>query len=328
MADISRLSEIYNETQDANQILYIRGLIDKFPLLEKLPIESINTMQYKKNIEGDLNAAENRSYGGSFNSSTQKFGEGAETLKMLGGKFDCDLQEDHRRLIDGMTWVEKQKEAKYKSIQYGHKENFMNGKLGKDPSGVNGIKELLKIQNKQIKDTTRPLIIPIDSSATSVSAKTAEEWQILLDKLIAATEGLPSMGFAIPSIMNVIQAKFDNSLLKGVLNLTSENVNGVDVMVYVYRSIFKIYDFGSDHLGVPIMKFDEKFGASALTSSIIAAKTGADHLKMVVKDGILPMELPMQLDEFQKKWNVQATQLFTSDRNRSIAAIQGILAPA
>ena len=269
MADVTLL-EAAKHSQDELERAVTKIIVENSPVLEQLPMRTINGPAYRYNLESSLGTIGFRGVGGSWTPDAGVINPQFESTVIMGGEVKVDNYE-----VQVMSNYLDLKAEKYrmKARQAGFtfSENFFEGDTAVTPYGYDGIRK--RITGGQL----------LAQTAGGVTLTLA-----MLDKLIDTVVGGPDALY-----MNKTLRRKVTELVRtqtGTMRIdTTQDAFGRQQMAYngVPIRIVERMDDATTYLG-----FDEDDGSGNLdTASIYAAKFGTDFCH-----GIQNMSLPSVKD--------------------------------
>lgn len=243
-----------------------RGVIETFvqesPVLDRLPLMTIEGNAYAYNSEGTLPGVEFRGVNDAYNESTGTVVNKTETLSILGGDADVDtfIVQTRGNLNDQRAI---QTAMKVKAASYKFQDTFINGDTSAaptgDPNSFLGLKN--RLTGAQVLEAGENGLGPITGG---------HDFFDMLDALIAAVPGCSAL------YMNAqIRAKIRSSARRlGGWHTYQEIETGKPIESY---NGIPLLDIGRRADGSQIIGQDEVQGEAENASSIYAVKFGLDE---------------------------------------------------
>ncbi|MGW0043470.1 major capsid protein [Rhodococcus sp. NPDC003348] len=246
-----------------------RGVIETFvqenPILDRIPLMTIQGNAYAYNEEAALPGVAFRGVNEAYTESTGTVNQKTESLVILGGDADVDRfivqtrgdLNDQRAVQTGM---------KVKAASYKFSDTFFNGDTAVDSKGFDGLKK--RLVGAQVLDAAT------NGAAINTDDTTRHAFFDLLDSLVAQVPGLNGTNGAI----------YANAAVQGKIRSAGRRIGGVEMVredltgkrVLQWNGI-PILDPGSTAAGAPILAQTETQGSSSAASSIYAVKFGQDE---------------------------------------------------
>ena len=244
-----------------------RGVIETFvqvsPVLDRIPLMSIEGNAYAYNEEATLPGVAFRSVNEAYTESTGAVNQKSESLVILGGDADVDrfIVQTRGNLNDQRA---VQTAMKIKAASYKFQDTFFNGDVAVDPKGFDGLKK--RLTGSQVLDAATNGIGPVAGGHDFLDA---------LDALIAAVPGINGANGAIYA-NSAILGKITSSLRRlGDADFIREDLTNKRVLTY---NGIPILDPGATAAGANIIPQTETQGtASGTASSVYAVKFGQDE---------------------------------------------------
>lgn len=241
-----------------------RGVIETFvqssPLLDRIPLLSIEGNAYAYNEEATLPGVAFRGVNEAYTESTGTVNQKTETLTILGGDADVDRfivktrgnLNDQRAIQTGM---------KVKAASYKFQDTFVNGDIAVDPKSFDGLKK--RLTGAQVLDAATNGLGPVAGGHDFFDA---------LDALIASVNGDVDVLYANKGVI----AKILSSARRlGGAEMITETLT--QKIIATYNGI-PLLDLGTTAAGVAILPQTETQGTAAGTaSSIYAVRFGQDE---------------------------------------------------
>jgi hypothetical protein len=248
-----------------------RGVLEMFvqesPVLDRLPLMSIEGNAYAYNAEATLPGVAFRSVNEAYTESTGTFVQATESLVILGGDADVDrfLQQTRGNLNDQRA---EQTALKVKAASYKFQDHFFNGDVAVDTKGFDGLKKRL----------TGNQVFAAGTNGIPVLGNGGTDTHTFLDQLDNLLSRVPGINAG----NGVIYA---NSSILAKIRSAGRRVGGTDMVtedmtnkrVLTWQGI-PILDPGDNLAGTPILPQTETQGtASGTVSSIYAVKFGQNE---------------------------------------------------
>ena len=243
-----------------------RGVIETFvqasPILDRLPLMTIEGNAYAYNKEATLPGVAFRSVNEAYVESTGTVVQASESLVILGGDADVDkfIVQTRGNLNDQRA---TQTAMKVKAASYKFQDTFFNGDVAVDPKGFDGLRT--RLTGAQVVDTAANGLGPVSAGHDFLDA---------MDRLIAAVPGINGTNGAIYANA-AVQMRITSALRRlGGAEFIREDTTGKRVLVY---NGIPILDPGQTAAGAEILPQTETQGTAPNASSIYAVKFGADE---------------------------------------------------
>lgn len=245
-----------------------RGVIETFvqasPVLDRLPLMSIEGNAYAYNKEAALPGVAFRSVNEAYVESTGTFVQASESLVILGGDADVD-----RFIVQTRGNLNDQRAAqtamKVKAASYKFQDTFFNGDVAVDPKGFDGLKK--RLTGAQVLDAATNGAPIVGNGGTDTFAFFDQ-----LDALFAQVAGGPDVAYANASIIAKILSAGRRI---GGAEVLRDDIGGKRGVTW---NGVPILDPGKTAAGVDIIPRTETQGTAAGTSSsIYAVKFGGDE---------------------------------------------------
>jgi len=244
-----------------------RGVIETFvqasPVLDRIPLLTIQGNAYAYNSEATLPGVAFRSVNEAYTESTGTVVQRTETLAILGGDADVDkfIVQTRGNLNDQRA---TQTAMKVKAASYKFQDTFINGDVAVDPKGFDGLKK--RLTGSQVLDAATNGLGPVTAGHDFFDA---------LDALIAQVPGLNSGNGALYANASVIAKIMSSARRLGGADMITEALTGKRVATY---NGVPLLDIGQTAAGADIITRTETQGtASGTSSSIYAVKFGQDE---------------------------------------------------
>lgn len=243
-----------------------RGVIETFvqtsPILDRLPLMTIEGNAYAYNKEATLPGVAFRSVNEAYTESTGTVVQASESLVILGGDADVDkfIVQTRGNLNDQRA---TQTSMKVKAASYKFQDTFFNGDVAVDPKGFDGLKK--RLTGAQVLDAATNGLGPVTAGHDFLDA---------LDALIAAVPGINGANGAIYANAAVL-GRITSSLRRlGGADFIREDVTNKRVLTY---NGIPVLDPGQTAAGADILPSTETQGTATDASSIYAVKFGSDE---------------------------------------------------
>lgn len=243
-----------------------RGVIETFvqesPVLDRLPLMSIEGNAYAYNEEATLPGVAFRSVNEAYTESTGTVIQKTESLVILGGDADVDrfIVQTRGNLNDQRAI---QTRMKVKAASYKFQDTFFNGDVTVDTKSFDGLKK--RLTGSQVVDYAT------NGAGVNTDEATRNGFFDALDDLISRVPGLEAGNGAI----------YANSAIRGKIRSAGRRIGGVDYFdndVTGKRELtwngIPILDPGANLAGTSILTQAEVQGSSSLATSIYAVKFG------------------------------------------------------
>jgi hypothetical protein len=252
-----------------------RGVLETFvqesPVLDRIPLLSIEGNAYAYNQESTLPGVAFRLVNEAYTESTGVFSQATESLVILGGDADVDRFIVQTRGNQNNQRAEQTK-LKVKAASYKFSDHFFNGDVTVDTKGFDGLKKRLT-GNQVIAAATNGL-------AVSGSQTIAMQFLDRLDDLLSRVPGINASNGAIYANSSIIPRLRSAARWAGGFDTVREDLTGKRVMTY---NGIPILDPGDNLAGTAILPQTETQGtASGTVSSIYAVKFGSSEADRAV----------------------------------------------
>lgn len=248
-----------------------RGVVETFvqesPVLDRLPLMTIQGNAYAYNKEATLPGVAFRSVNEAYTESTGTVVQATESLVILGGDADVDrfIVQTRGDLNDQRAI---QTRLKVKAASYKFQDAFFNGDVAVDAKSFDGLKK--RLIGAQVIDAATNGIGPVAGGHDFLDA---------LDALLAAVPGINSANGAIYANAAVI-GKLTSSLRRlGGADFIREDLTNKRVLTY---NGIPVLDPGANLAGANILPQNETQGSSSASSSVYAVKFGEDETEQGV----------------------------------------------
>jgi hypothetical protein len=239
-----------------------RGVIETFvqesPVLDRLPLMTVEGNAYAYNEEGALPGVAFRAVNEAYVESTGTVNQKTESLVILGGDADVDrfIVQTRGNLNDQRA---TQTRMKVKAASYKFQDTFINGDVAVDTKAFDGLKK--RLVGGQVIDAAANGVGPVAGGHDFFDA---------LQALVDAVPGGPDVLYANRSVIGKIAS-------------SARRIN-VDVMADVINGRYQarwngipILDLGSTAAGASILPLTETQGTATNASSIYAVRFGQDE---------------------------------------------------
>lgn len=246
-----------------------RGVIETFvqssPILDRIPLLTIQGNAYAYNEEAALPGVAFRSVNEAYTESTGTVNQKSESLVILGGDADVDrfIVQTRGDLNDQRA---VQTAMKVKSASYKFSDSFFNGDVAVDPKGFDGLKK--RLTGAQVIDTAT------NGAAINTDDTTRHAFFDLLDGLVAQVPGLDGSNGALYANASIIAKIRSAGRRIGGVEMVREDMTGKRVLQW---NGIPILDPGSTAAGAGILAQTETQGSSSVASSIYAVRYGQDE---------------------------------------------------
>jgi hypothetical protein len=241
-----------------------RGVIETFvqesPVLDRLPLLTIQGNAYAYNEEATLPGVAFRSVNEAYTESTGTVNQKSESLVILGGDADVDrFIVQTRGNINDQRAV--QTRMKVKAASYKFQDHFINGDVAVDPKGFDGLKK--RLTGAQVLDAATNGMGPVAGGQDFFDA---------LDALIAQVNGQVDALYMNKAVRSRIMSS--GRRLGGTEWIMSSFAGeGIVKRIPTYNGI-PMLDIGQTAAGVDIIPQTETQGSSNVASSIYAVRFG------------------------------------------------------
>lgn len=247
-----------------------RGVVEMFvqasPVLDRIPLMTIEGNAYAYNKEATLPGVAFRSVNEAYVESTGTVVQATESLVILGGDADVDrfIVQTRGNLNDQRA---TQTALKVKAASYKFQEAFFLGDVAVDPKGFDGLRKRL---------TGTQVIDAATNGAPIIGAGDVDSHKFfdLLDDLLAAVPGIDGTNGAIYANAGV-QAKIRSAGRRlGGVEMVREDLTGKRVLTW---NGIPVLDPGNTAAGAPILGATETQGTATNATSVYAVKFGQDE---------------------------------------------------
>lgn len=243
-----------------------RGIVETFvqesPILDRLPLMTIEGNAYAYNSEGALPGVEFRGVNEAYSESTGTVNQKSESLVILGGDADVDtfIAQTRSNLNDQRAIQET---LKVKASAYKFQDAFFNGDVATDPKGFDGLRK--RLIGNQVLSTGTNGMGPVLGGHDFFDA---------LDALIAQVPGLSAGNGALYANRKIIAKIASSARRLGGYEMVQEALTGKRIATYQGIALL---DPGQTAAGVDILPSTEVQGSAVDASSIYAVKFGRDE---------------------------------------------------
>lgn len=248
-----------------------RGVIETFvqlsPVLDRIPLMSIEGNAYAYNEEGTLPGVAFRSVNEAYVESTGTVNQRTESLVILGGDADVDrfIVQTRGNLNDQRA---VQTRMKVKAASYLYQDTFFNGDVAVNSKSFDGLKK--RLTGSQVLDAA--------TNGAPVLGNGGSDSQAFfdaLDALVAAVPGLDGSNGAIYANAGIIGKIRSAGRRLGGVDMVREDMTGKRIVTW---NGIPVLDPGTNLAGTAILPQTETQGTAAGTStSIYAVKFGQDE---------------------------------------------------
>jgi hypothetical protein len=252
------------------------GVLERFiiesPVLDRLPLFSIDGNAYAYNAESTLPGVEFRAVNAAYSESTGAVVQATESLVILGGDADVDtfIQATRSNLNDQL---EVQVNLKVKAAAYKFQDAFFNGDVAVDANSFDGLK----------KRITGAQVIAGGTNGLPVLGNGGTDIQTFLDAVDSALAAAKISGDNGALYMNdFIRARFTSAARRANL-LVSDVITlaGVTKRIDSYRGT-PVLDPGLKADSTRILPQTETQGTSNVASSVYAVRFGQSEADQAV----------------------------------------------
>ncbi|MFF2543998.1 major capsid protein [Kitasatospora sp. NPDC058063] len=243
-----------------------RGVVETFvqesPILDRLPLMTIQGNAYAYNSEATLPGVEFRNVNEAYSESTGTVNTKSESLVILGGDADVDtFIATTRGNLNDQRAIQETLKVKASAVKF--QDAFFNGDTAVEPKGFDGLRK--RLVGAQVLSTATNGMGPVAG---------AHDFFDALDALIAQVPGLSANNGALYANRKII-AKIKSSARRlGGYEMVKEALTGK--MISTYQGI-PLLDPGQTAAGVDILPTTETQGTATDASSIYAVKWGRDE---------------------------------------------------
>lgn len=246
-----------------------RGVIETFvqssPVLDRLPLLTIEGNAYAYNEEGTLPGVAFRSVNEAYVESTGTVNQKTESLVILGGDADVDrfIVQTRGNLNDQRA---TQTAMKVKAAAYKFQDAFFNGDVAVDTKSFDGLKK--RLTGAQILDAA------VNGATINTDDATRNAFFDALDALVAQVPGLNGSNGALYANSGIIGKIRSAGRRIGGVDMVKEDITGKRVLTW---NGIPILDPGATAAGASILPQTETQGTATDASSIYAVKFGDDE---------------------------------------------------
>lgn len=248
-----------------------RGVIEIFrqesPVLDRIPLLTIDGNAYAYNEEAALPGVEFRAVNAAYTESTGTFNQRTESLVILGGDADVDtfIQKTRSNLNDQRA---AQTRMKVKANSFKWQDTFINGDVAVDANAFEGLKKRL----------TGGQVIDAATNGLGIVGTTDADRHAFFDKLDELIATVPGGVDALYANKSVIQ-KIKSSMRR--LTIYDQRRDDFGRVVAMYDGI-DLVDIGNRADGTPILPLTEVQGTATNASSIYAVRYGEDEADQAI----------------------------------------------
>lgn len=252
-----------------------RGVIETFvqesPVLDRLPLMTIEGNAYAYNKEATLPGVAFRSVNEAYTESTGTVVQATESLVILGGDADVDtfIQKTRSDLNDQRAI---QTRLKVKAASYKFQDTFFNGDVTVDPKGFDGLKK--RLTGAQVIDAATNGLPIIGSSNADIYA-----FMDKMDELIASVPGITPENGAIYAPRSLRAKLLSAGRRIGGTEMVKEDLTGKRIATW---NGIPLLDPGDNLSGTQILGLNETQGSSNVAGSIYAVRFGEDETDAAV----------------------------------------------
>ena len=257
------LAEAAVLSQNALQRGVLEVFVQESPVLDRLPLMTIEGNAYAYNKEATLPGVAFRSVNEAYTESTGTVVQATESLVILGGDADVDtFIVKTRGNLNNQRAI--QTAMKVKANAYKFQDAFFNGDVVVDPKGFDGLKK--RLVGAQV----------IDAATNGMGPVTAgHDFFDVLDAAIAAVPGVNGQNGAIYANSAVIAKVKSSARRLGGVEMIREALT--QKMIATYNGI-PLLDAGQTAAGADVIPRTETQGAAAgIASSMYVVKFGQDE---------------------------------------------------
>jgi len=257
------LAEAAKLSQNDLQVGVLETFVQVSPVLDRLPLITINGNAFAYNEEATLPGVEFRAVNAAYAESTGTINQKTESLVILGGDADVDtfIERTRSNLQDQRAVVTA---GKVKAASYKFQDTFVNGDVAVDANSFDGLKK--RLTGTQVLDaaTNGLAVVGADDIAR-------QNFFDQLDALIAAVPGGPDALY----MNSAIRSKIGSSARRLTISGTPREQFGKSFPTY---NDIPLIDIGNKADGTAIIPQTEVQGTSGATaSSIYAVRFGQDE---------------------------------------------------
>jgi hypothetical protein len=244
-----------------------RGVIETFvelsPILDRLPLHSMEGNAYAYNEEATLPGVAFRAVNGSYTEGTGTVNNKTEILTILGGDAYVDrFIEQTRSNFNDQRAVQTRMLVKSAAMTF--QNGFFNGDSSVDANSFDGLKKRL----------AGGQVLTAGTNGINVVGNGTTDCDIFFDQLDNLINAVRLSGGGDPDAMyanSTIMTKIRGAMRRKLLYENSEGVDQFGKTQVVYNGI-PILDAGVTTAGALILPQTETVGTSNVTSSIYAVK--------------------------------------------------------
>lgn len=247
-------SAVLSQNQLARSVM--ETFVQESPVLDRLPLMSIEGNAFAYNRELTLPGVAFRSVNEAYVESTGTWNQATESLVILGGDADVDrfIQQTRSDIVDQRAM---QTRLKVKAASFKFQDAFFNGDTAVDPKSFDGLKK--RLTGAQVISTATNGMGPVAGGHDFFDA---------LDALFGAVQGGPDIAYANRAVMSKI---LSSGRRLGGAEKINESVGGKPAVMW---NGVPIVDPGSTAAGVQIIPQTETQGSSSVASSVYAVRFG------------------------------------------------------
>ena len=257
------LAEAAVLSQNALQRGVLEVFVQESPVLDRLPLMTIEGNAYAYNKEATLPGVAFRSVNEAYAESTGTVVQATESLVILGGDADVDtFIVKTRGNLNNQRAI--QTAMKVKANAYKFQDAFFNGDVVVDPKGFDGLKK--RLVGAQVLDAATNGMGPVAGG---------HDFFDVLDAAIAAVPGVNGQNGAIYANAAVIAKVKSSARRLGGVEMIREALT--QKMIATYNGI-PLLDAGQTAAGADVIPQTETQGtASGIASSMYVVKFGQDE---------------------------------------------------
>lgn len=254
------LAESAKLSQDTLRRGVLETFVEESPVLDRIPLKTIEGNAYKYNEEATLPGVEFRAVNTAYTESTGTVNPKTESLVILGGEADVDtfIQQTRSNLADQRATQDR---MKVKAISYKYQDTFINGDTAVDANSFDGLKK--RLTGAQVIDAATnglPVVGADDAARHTFFDK--------LDELLAAVPGADAI-YANASVL----AKIRSAARR--LTIYDQTTDSFGRKIATYDGV-PLLNIGKKADGTEIIPQTETQGTSNIASSIYAVRYGQD----------------------------------------------------
>lgn len=257
------LAEAAVLSQNALQRGVLEVFVQESPVLDRLPLMTIEGNAYAYNREATLPGVAFRSVNEAYTESTGTVVQATESLVILGGDADVDtFIVKTRGNLNNQRAI--QTAMKVKANAYKFQDAFFNGDVVVDPKGFDGLKK--RLVGAQVLDAATNGMGPVAGG---------HDFFDVLDAAIAAVPGINGQNGAIYANSAVIAKVKSSARRLGGVEMIREALT--QKMIATYNGI-PLLDAGQTAAGADVIPRTETQGtANGIASSMYVVKFGQDE---------------------------------------------------